>query len=82
MSQKKVDEYKKYKANRKQIIAREKKMKKIKKAVAAVCAVAIVGIFGYWGVYSYQDMHKPEIEFMNLLNQDESGFYAPVLENE
>lgn len=80
MSQKKVDEYKKYKANRKQIIAREKKMKKIKKAVATVCAVAIVGGFGYWGVYSYQDMHRPEVEFMNLLNQDEGGFYAPILE--
>lgn len=80
MSQKKVDEYKKYKANRKQIIAREKKMKKIKKAVATVCAVAIIGGLGYWSVYSYQDTHKPEIEFTNLLNQDEGGFYAPILD--
>ncbi len=80
MSQKKVDEYKKYKANRKQIIAKEKKMKKIKKAVATVCAIAIIGGVGYWSVYSYQDSHRPEVNFMSLLDQDEGGFYTPTLD--
>lgn len=80
MSQKKVDEYKKYKANRKQIIAKEKRQKKIKKAAATVCAIAIIGGLGYWGVYSYQDIHKTEIEFTSLLTQDEGGFYTSILE--
>ncbi len=80
MSQKKVDEYKKYKANRKQIIAKEKRMKKIKKAVATVCAIAIIGGVGYWSVYSYQDSHRPEVNFMSLLDQDEGGFYTPTLD--
>lgn len=81
MSQKKVDEYKKYKANRKAIIEKERKMKKLKKAVAIVCTAAVICGFGAWGVYSYQDLNKEEVNFMNLLNQDEGGFFSPILED-
>ena len=45
MSVKKVEEYKKYKANRKEILAKEKKRKKRNTIIGYSVLVAIVGIF-------------------------------------
>ena len=45
MSVKKVEEYKKYKANRKEIIAKEKKRKKRNTIIGYSVLVAFVGIF-------------------------------------
>ena len=51
MSQKKVDAYKQQKANRKEIIKKEKRMLLIEKAIGlAVCAVAVI-----WVGYSVYD---------------------------
>lgn len=47
MSQKKVDAYKQEKANRAQIIKREKMIAKIEKAAAIVICIAAVGWIGF-----------------------------------
>lgn len=47
MSQEKVNRYKEEKANRKEILAKEKKKKAVTKVVAAVIALALVCWVGY-----------------------------------
>ncbi|MDO5337085.1 MAG: hypothetical protein Q4E89_06445 [Eubacteriales bacterium] len=47
MSQKKVDAYKAQKANRKQIIKKEKRMLTLEKTAAALVCVAVIGWIGY-----------------------------------
>jgi len=51
MSQKKVDAYKEYKKNRKEIIKKEQRMKKLEYGAIVVVLVAFVGWFG---VSTYQ----------------------------
>jgi hypothetical protein len=46
MSQKKVDEYKKYKANRKQVWKKEKRMKRLEIAVFLAVIIGLIGWFG------------------------------------
>lgn len=79
MSQKKVDEYKKYKANRKEILAREKKMRKVRKVLGILATIAVIGGFGYWGYYTYQVETAPDYNFYSLIGQDEYGFLSPEL---
>lgn len=55
MSQAKVDAYKKEKANRKQIMAREKVKRTIGKICAALVGLALVAWIGYSGVKSYEN---------------------------
>ena len=47
MSQEKVDRYKKEKANRKQIMRKQKIMNVVRKAVLSLAALALVGWLGY-----------------------------------
>lgn len=47
MSQEKVDRYKKDKANRKQIMRKQKMMSIVRKAVLSLAALALVGWLGY-----------------------------------
>ena len=47
MSQKKVDAYKQEKANRKQIMKREKRMLFIEKLIGVVVCIALIGWFGF-----------------------------------
>ncbi len=47
MSQKKVEQYKKEKANRQQIMKREKRKAALEKGVVALVLVAIVGWLGF-----------------------------------
>lgn len=47
MSQKKVDEYKKQKANREKIMKKEKRMLLLEKTAAVLVIVAIIGWLGY-----------------------------------
>ncbi len=47
MSQKKVDAYKAYKANRKEIIKKEKRRAMVEKVIAALVCVVIVAWFGF-----------------------------------
>lgn len=54
MSQEKVDQYKKYKANRKQIMRKQKMMHAVRNTVMAVVAVALIGWLGYSAYDSYE----------------------------
>lgn len=47
MSQEKVDRYKQEKANRKQIMRKQKAMGIVRKLILAVVAIALVGWLGY-----------------------------------
>ena len=79
MSQKKVDEYKKYKANRKEILAKQKRARKRNKILGIVATVFCMGIFGYWGVYTYQVETAPDVTFAELVSQDEYGIIVPTI---
>ena len=54
MSQAKVDRYKKEKANRKQIMRKQKMMNFARKAVLSLAALALIG----WLGYSAYDMYE------------------------
>lgn len=54
MSQEKVDRYKKEKANRKQIMRKQKMMSFVRKGVLTLVAVALIG----WLGYSAYDMYE------------------------
>ena len=58
MSQEKVAKYKAEKANRKQIVKKQKREKMIRSSIAGVILVAIVGWIGYSGITYYQN-NKP-----------------------
>ncbi len=58
MSQAKVDRYKEQKANRKEIMKKEKQKKMIYKSVAAVICVCIVGWLGF-STYVWYDGTLP-----------------------
>lgn len=79
MSQKKVDEYKKYKANRKEILAKEKKAKKRNKVLGIIATVLMLGGFAYWGYYTIQVETAPNATFSQLTAQDEYGIIVPIM---
>ena len=56
MSQEKVDKYKKEKANRKQIMRREKMANLLRKCVVGIVGLILVGWIGYsaYGTYETQ----------------------------
>lgn len=58
MSQAKVDRYKEQKANRKELMKKEKRATVIRKCVAGIVLVAAVGWVGYSGVTYYLN-HRP-----------------------
>lgn len=58
MSQAKVEQYKKEKANRKKIMAREKAMRIVAKVCAIAVVAVIVGWAGYTG-YNYYESTRP-----------------------
>ncbi len=53
MSQEKVDRYKKEKANRKQIMRKQRIMNVVRKCVLTVAALALVGWLGYSAYDTY-----------------------------
>ncbi len=55
MSQEKVDRYKQEKANRKQIMKKQKRKKILWNTSAALVAVVLVGWIGYSGYQVYED---------------------------
>ena len=63
MSQEKVDRYKKDKANRKQIMRKQKMMSIVRKAVLSLAALALVGWQRYtdWDIY-YSNRLRPVAE--------------------
>ncbi|MDO4805314.1 MAG: hypothetical protein Q4A32_10900 [Lachnospiraceae bacterium] len=57
MSQKKVDAYKEYKKNKKQILKKEKRMAKIETGLV----IAVLAVFiGWFGVSAYQTATRPK----------------------
>lgn len=67
MSQKKVDAYKKDKANRDKIIKKEKKMLRIEKFAALVVCVAAVCWIGY-SVYGKINEGKEEVQVETVMD--------------
>ncbi len=60
MSQAKVDKYKQEKANRAQIMAREKRNRFLTKVLGVVIAAAIVAWAGYSGYSAYMSGYTPD----------------------
>ena len=58
MSQEKVNKYKEQKANRKEIMKKQKRVKFIRHSVAGLVCVAVIGWVGYSAVDYYQS-NKP-----------------------
>ena len=61
MSQEKVAKYKEAKANRKEIMKKEKRARRVRKIVAGVVCAAVVGWVGYSAVAYYQE-NKPRLD--------------------
>lgn len=61
MSQEKVAKYKELKANRKELMKKEKKQKAIRNTVTAIICVAAIGWVGYSAVDYWQE-NKPRQE--------------------
>ena len=66
MSQAKVDRYKEEKANRKQIMAKEKRQHIAAIICGWVGAIAIVGWAGYSGYRAYENSKPMETIYANL----------------
>ena len=58
MSQEKVDRYKKEKANRKQIMRKEKMQNALRKCIVSVIGILLICWIGY-SVYDIYDSNKP-----------------------
>ena len=79
MSQQKVDKYKEYKKNRKQIIAKEKRKKTLARVTAwvilvlAVCTVAGLIIVSAYNSYQAKQAAKPNYEATSFELVDFAG---------
>ena len=63
MSQAKVDKYKQEKANRKEIMRKEKIANTVRKCIVGVVALVLVGWVGYSAYGTYEANHpKTEVE--------------------
>lgn len=65
MSQEKVDRYKKEKANRKQIMRKERIMSIVRKAVLTVVALALVAWLGYSAYDIYESNQERAVAEVN-----------------
>jgi len=61
MSQEKVDKYKEQKANRKQIIKKEKRKRLIGSCVATLIGLAVIGWIGYSAFGKYQSTQPRQV---------------------
>ena len=66
MSQAKVDRYKEEKANRKQIMAKEKRQRMAAIICGWVVAIVIIGWAGYSGYQAYENSKPMETIYTNL----------------
>ncbi len=71
MSQAKVDKYKESKANRKEIIKKEKQRHKLEKIGISVVAVLVVGWLGFSVYVSYLDSIPKETVSINYTAIDD-----------
>ena len=66
MSQEKVAKYKEAKANRKEIMKKEKQARRVRNTIAAVVCVVVLGWLGYSAVdylQNNQPRHDVEVDF-------------------
>ncbi len=82
MSQEKVNKYKEYKKNKKQILAKQKKKKALDKIlVGAVCAVVVLGLVAALGV-TFRNMYRdylasiPDYQVSGYVLDDLTGILA------
>lgn len=61
MSQEKVDRYKAEKANRKEIMKKQKTMSLMRKTALGVIAVALIGWLGYSAYGTYQNSQPRDV---------------------
>ena len=61
MSQEKVDRYKEEKANRKQIMRKQKRMHIVRNAVMGLVVLALVGWLGYSAYGLYEEKQPREV---------------------
>ncbi len=78
MSQAKVDQYKKEKANRKKTVAKERVQRKVAAVVGWVVAIAIVAWAGVSG-YNYYENSRPEQNY--TIDTSAISDYLGTLEN-
>ena len=79
MSQAKVDKYKQEKANRKEIMRKEKARNTVRKCVAVVVAVVVVGWAGYSAYNSYTT-EKEEVSIDYSAMEDVVEEFADTVE--
>lgn len=65
MSQEKVNKYKEEKANRKEIMKKEKNKRTVRRVVAGVCGVVLAVWLGYSAVNVYQNSRPREAVEVN-----------------
>lgn len=65
MSQEKVERYKKEKANRRQMIRKQRMMNAVRKSVLTVMALALVGWLGYSAYDTYTANQEREVASVN-----------------
>ena len=72
MSQKKVEAYKEYKKNKKEVIKKEKTMRRLRTALVSLAAVILIGWFG-WSIYHKATYVEPDgsATTVNFSNFDE-----------
>lgn len=79
MSQEKVDRYKQEKANRKQIMRKQKMMNNLRKGVLALAALALIGWLGY-SAYDIYESGKDRV--VSEVNYDAVSDYLNGLASE
>lgn len=80
MSQEKVDRRKEYKKNRKEIMAREKRVNAIWKLVLYVCLLAIICGVGYSVYRKVNPIPEPDANTIYALTQSDSyGILQPSM---
>ena len=70
MSQAKVDKYKELKANRKEIMKKEKAKRRIKKITGSIVVIALLGWLGFSTYSSYEDMIPREVVSVDYTSID------------
>ncbi len=82
MSQAKMDKYKEYKKNKKQILAKQKKKKMLDKVlVGTICAVVVIGLVAALGV-TFRNMYRdyinsiPDYQVSGYVLDDLTGILA------
>ena len=71
MSQEKVNRYKEEKANRKQLMEKQKKQKALRKVAGIVIAVVLIGWVGYSAVDAYQESRPRDVVEVDYTVVDE-----------